>query len=207
LKDSGKKLSTLASGEAGDFELLVAKCSSSFCEIPESSLSDLSVSLLGSILWHPSLRIASEDNLYEFVKNQILRDESYSALLNFIRFEYVSPDWIRDFTSLMSHSNFVCNAACHRMARTETTSKVRSQFSTSKVRSQFSAQGHFQGNCHQMKPCATVSEPFSKKFSRSTFNFCTLHFSKLSGGNDSESGARQTKPAHLSENRRRQRRL
>jgi hypothetical protein len=94
----------LERGVPCDLDSLLEKCSSSFFELPESSLSELSVSLLGSILSHPSLQIVSEDNLYEFVKSLVLRDESYSILLEFVRFEYLSLDSIRDFTQLISDS-------------------------------------------------------------------------------------------------------
>jgi hypothetical protein len=91
-------------GDDFDLESLVDKCSSSFFELPESSLGELSVSLLVSILSSPSLRLVSEGNLYQFVKNQIERDESYSVLLEFVRFEYLSLDSISDFTRLISFS-------------------------------------------------------------------------------------------------------
>jgi hypothetical protein len=91
-------------GDAFDCEPLLEKCSSSFFELPESSLRDLDVSLLVSILSHPLLRVASEDNLSQFVKNQIEREESYSVLLEFVRFEYLSLASIHDFTTLISSS-------------------------------------------------------------------------------------------------------
>jgi hypothetical protein len=91
-------------GEDFDFESVLDRCSSSFFELPESSLGELSVSLLVSILSRPSLRVLSEDKLYEFVKNLIERDASYSVLLEFVRFEYLSLESIRGFATLISSS-------------------------------------------------------------------------------------------------------
>jgi hypothetical protein len=91
-------------GEDFDVESVLDKCSSSFFDFRESSLRELSVSLLVSILSRPSLRILSEDELYAFVKNQIERDESYSVLLEFVRFEYLSLESIHDFARFVSDS-------------------------------------------------------------------------------------------------------
>jgi hypothetical protein len=102
------------SGESFDYESLVAQCSASFFELPETSLNKLSVDLLESILSHPSLRILTENKLYEFVKSQILRDESYSVLLEFVRFEYLSLDLISDFEKLISSSFYLLTPSIWR---------------------------------------------------------------------------------------------
>jgi hypothetical protein len=83
------------------FEGLVELFSSSISEIESSSLSELSVDLLRLILSHRSVKIPSEDWLYDFVKSQMTRDTSYSTLLELIHYEYLSLELIHDFTQLI----------------------------------------------------------------------------------------------------------
>jgi hypothetical protein len=69
-----------------DFEDLVERCSSTISELPRSSLSEMNVDLLRSILSHRSVKMPSEDWLYDFLKAQLTRDTSYSTLLELIRY-------------------------------------------------------------------------------------------------------------------------
>jgi hypothetical protein len=64
----------------------------------------MSVDLLHSILSHHSLKLPSEDWLYEFVKGQVTRNDYYAPLLELMRYEYLSIESIRDFTRLISES-------------------------------------------------------------------------------------------------------
>jgi hypothetical protein len=89
-------------GNPCDFDVLVERCSSTISELPRSSLSEMSVALLRSILSHRSVKMPLEDWLYDFVKAQLTRDTSYSTLLELIRYEYLSLESIHDFTELIS---------------------------------------------------------------------------------------------------------
>jgi hypothetical protein len=50
------------------------------------------------------LQIKSENDLYEFIKTQMARDFQYSALFEFVHFEYLSVGSIGDFGDLISNS-------------------------------------------------------------------------------------------------------
>jgi hypothetical protein len=86
---------------------VVERCSSSLFELPTASLGELTVELLSAILSHRSLKLRSENWLYEFVKHQIQIDPQYSRLLEFVRFEYLSSNLISDFTGFISESCWV----------------------------------------------------------------------------------------------------
>jgi hypothetical protein len=63
----------------GNCETEVAFCASHFHELPSSSLSKLSLPILSTILSHQSLKLKSEDSLYEFIFHQLERSWEYSA--------------------------------------------------------------------------------------------------------------------------------
>jgi hypothetical protein len=69
-----------------------------------SSLSELSIEILRSILSHKSLKLPLEDWLYDFVKEQITRNNCYSTLLELIRYGYLLTESIQDFTIIISQS-------------------------------------------------------------------------------------------------------
>lgn len=59
------------------------------------NMSKLNVHELRKILSHPSLRIESEDSLYNFIRCMIEKDRSYSELLEFVVFKFLSPKCIK----------------------------------------------------------------------------------------------------------------
>jgi hypothetical protein len=85
-------------------DTIIERWSRSFCDMPRSSQKEMKVDLLYSLLSHQSLRITSEDWLYEFVREQIEGDESYYCLLELIRYEYLSQECIEDFTKMITTS-------------------------------------------------------------------------------------------------------
>jgi hypothetical protein len=82
-------------------EHLVETCSSSFWQFPISSLNTLSFDLLSSILSHPSLKVVSEDWLYQIIRTHISEHLEYSVLLQTIHFQYLSPESLEDFLLLI----------------------------------------------------------------------------------------------------------
>jgi hypothetical protein len=56
------------------------------------------------ILSHQTLKLKTEDSLYEFIKTQLFCDSDYSVLLEFIRFENLSSESFQDFIKLISNS-------------------------------------------------------------------------------------------------------
>jgi hypothetical protein len=71
-------------------------------EFDKSFLAGLPISLLSQIFGHPSLRIESEDSLFDFVISQIESKGSHSGLLEFVRFEYLTKSTIERFVALSS---------------------------------------------------------------------------------------------------------
>jgi hypothetical protein len=75
-----------------------------FYEIDASQLCDFSFEVISAIISNESLRLKDEDSLYEIVRSLSCRDERYSTLFEFIRFEYLSCDSIHSFIDLISKS-------------------------------------------------------------------------------------------------------
>jgi hypothetical protein len=72
---------------------------SHFNEIDKSFLTRLPISTLERILSHESLRIISEDSLYDFVNSCIEICANSICLLAYLHFEYLSCDKIHNFLS------------------------------------------------------------------------------------------------------------
>jgi hypothetical protein len=108
---------------------------SRFSEV--ESLSDLGVHNLRRVLAHPSLRIESEDSLYNFISSQIERDESFTELLEFIHFEFLSAECVDRFISsspsfIFDHLNLsLWNSLCRRLSLKAT---LDSSFSEAQTR-------------------------------------------------------------------------
>lgn len=93
-----------------------------FSEI--KGLGNLDVHLLRRVLSHPSLRIESEDFLYNFIVERIREDESYAELLDCVIFKFLSYksikhfiDWSQSF--IFDHLNSpLWNALCERLLYT-----------------------------------------------------------------------------------------
>jgi hypothetical protein len=72
-----------------DIKFLAAR----FVETPDSIINQISVENLGWILCVPSLKLQSEDWLYEFISDHFTADPDYLTLLEFVHFEYLSV-WV-----------------------------------------------------------------------------------------------------------------
>jgi hypothetical protein len=60
---------------------------------------------------HGSLRVESEDGLYEFIKKGIETNREMFCLLEFVRFEYCSANVVNDFFDLLSEHFYEINAS------------------------------------------------------------------------------------------------
>jgi hypothetical protein len=58
--------------------------------------------MIYQILGHGSLRLVSEDSLYDFINNSIEKDPEMFGLLEFAIFEYGSTNVMNDFFNLLS---------------------------------------------------------------------------------------------------------
>jgi hypothetical protein len=76
-----------------------------FCELTSSDLDAICCPRLFHILSHESLRISSEEALYDYVYSRALLHSECFGLFQFVRFEYLSTDYISRFVS-MSCENF-----------------------------------------------------------------------------------------------------
>jgi hypothetical protein len=94
---------------------------SHFAEMPESALESLSVDDLEAILSHPSLRLVSEDWLFDLAMARFSQSPESFGLVEHIRFEYLSVDRIqclvegsRDFFAYGSVSlwELICRRLC-----------------------------------------------------------------------------------------------
>jgi hypothetical protein len=75
--------------------------SSHLYEFSLSSLSKVCFDGIEAIVSHPSLRIESEDFLYELVISRMNEDCSFFNLLEFVRFEYLSAPTLSDFSRIV----------------------------------------------------------------------------------------------------------
>jgi hypothetical protein len=69
------------------------------------------VSLLYEIISHGSLRVESEDSLYNLSHKGIETNRKMFGLLEFVRFEYCSTDVMNDFFDLLSEDCYEINAS------------------------------------------------------------------------------------------------
>jgi hypothetical protein len=77
--------------------------SSHFYEMkdPATAMKSLTFSMISDIVSHPSLKVVSEDSLYDFIVSKTEDDQSFLLLLEFVRFEYLSTSKFRAFIELM----------------------------------------------------------------------------------------------------------
>jgi hypothetical protein len=74
---------------------------SHFYEFSLSSLSKVSFQDISSIVSHPSLKMKSEDFLYELINSRMNEDLSFFSVFEFVRFEYLSSATISDFSRIV----------------------------------------------------------------------------------------------------------
>jgi hypothetical protein len=72
---------------------------SHFNEFDSSFLNNLSVSTLCRILSYQSLQLDHEDSLYTFIRSHLESHPTYIALLEFVRFEFLTCEAIHNFIS------------------------------------------------------------------------------------------------------------
>jgi hypothetical protein len=70
-----------------------------FWELDSSFVKDFPISTLSRVFAHRSLRIESEDSLYDLISSHFNSDSNYFHLLEFVRFEFLSVDRIAHFLS------------------------------------------------------------------------------------------------------------
>lgn len=105
-------------GENGQEE--IAFIASNFNEI--EGLAELEIHHLRQILSHRSLRIPSEDFLYNFICERISKDPSYSELFGFVMFKFLSSTSIQHFIKLnpsiiFDHLNIsIWTSLCERLS-------------------------------------------------------------------------------------------
>jgi hypothetical protein len=85
-------------------EALIGRISSKFSGLTRSELDAIPVSVLFSILSHHLLKISTEDDLFSYIGSRLCSDPEYFDLLQFVRFEYLSTEYISDFLSALPHS-------------------------------------------------------------------------------------------------------
>jgi hypothetical protein len=67
--------------------------------------------MIYAILGHGSLRLESEDSLYDFISKGIETNREMFGLLDFVRFEYCSTDVMTDFLDLLSEQFYKINTS------------------------------------------------------------------------------------------------
>jgi hypothetical protein len=104
--DRGQLLARLAflsqTGSNCDDE--VETLASSFYEFEVSELDRLDFSVLYAVLSNRALVLQNEDSLFDVVTRHISRDASYFALLEFVRFEFLSDRCMKSAIGLLSKS-------------------------------------------------------------------------------------------------------
>jgi hypothetical protein len=75
------------------------------------ALKALPFSMICEILGHGSLRLESEDSLYDFIKKGIETNREMFSLMEFVRWNYCSTDTMNDFFDLISEDFCEINAS------------------------------------------------------------------------------------------------
>jgi hypothetical protein len=80
--------------------------SSHFYELSDAtnSLQSIDASVIFDVICHPSLKIRSEDSLYDFILHGMSRNGDFFNLLEFIRFGYLSLSKFKEFFELIRES-------------------------------------------------------------------------------------------------------
>jgi small GTP-binding protein len=92
------------SGVRGRWEPHIGVFASNFYKFSVSSLDQLNASCLESILSDSRLVLRDEDSLFELIHRRASEDSSYFRLLEFVRFEFVSPDCMMRALEFISDS-------------------------------------------------------------------------------------------------------
>jgi hypothetical protein len=74
--------------------------SSQLYQLSPSQLDHIPLPLLYHILSRPCLQISSEDDLFSHICSRISENADYSDLLQFVRFEFLSPESLSDFVAM-----------------------------------------------------------------------------------------------------------
>jgi hypothetical protein len=77
----------------------ISYLTSSFGQLGETVIRQLSVSELSQILYHPLLQLQSEDSLYDFIASSLDEDADFSSLFRYIRFDFLSNERFWRFIS------------------------------------------------------------------------------------------------------------
>ena len=124
----------LGTASSGQFSTLKDTISSRFHEISKEILAKLDLETAELLLSSRSLQIESEDSLYDFVRSRSEEDMSFASLFEFILFEYLSEDRIKDFASfacenLLPHINpGIWSRVCERLILTAKVEKKNPRF-------------------------------------------------------------------------------
>jgi hypothetical protein len=89
--------------------------------------------MICEILGHGSLRLESEDSLYDFISEGIETNRGMFSLLEFVRWEYCSTDVMNDFFDVLSEHLYEINASmwaslCARLALPNRNKETGKQF-------------------------------------------------------------------------------
>jgi hypothetical protein len=102
--DEAKARLDFLRGDDGSLQDEVGKIASRFYSLSISDFHQVSLSLLESILSPPKLVIDDEDSLFELLYGLAWEDPSYFGLLEFVRFEFLSKEWMTEVLELISSS-------------------------------------------------------------------------------------------------------
>jgi hypothetical protein len=90
--------------QQSDITCEISFIASHFHEFSFSQMLSLDLSILNEILCNPSLRLESDDRLCLDILNQAELDGRYFSLLEFVRFEYLSPSVFTAFLNFVNAS-------------------------------------------------------------------------------------------------------
>ena len=77
---------------------------SNFCSLDDEILDNLDLETAQLILSSPSLQIEDEDSLFDFIISRSESDLSFTSLLEFVYFEYLSVESIEEFSSFVTEN-------------------------------------------------------------------------------------------------------
>jgi hypothetical protein len=93
----------------------IAFLASQFHSLPPSFFQRLPVDILSRVLAHPMLKITNEDSLYELIYSCFQADPQYLSLFEFVRFELLSIQMIREFIGTSQKVEFLNGAIWQRI--------------------------------------------------------------------------------------------
>ena len=92
----------LGVADSDRFGYLTEMVASHFYELSKETLDTFSLEAAQFVLSSPSLKIEDEDSLYEFVRYHAEEDLRFTGLFEFVYFEYLSVESIKNFASFIS---------------------------------------------------------------------------------------------------------